>query len=174
MDSITRTAQAAVIQYYNALRRIGAIRRQDKYNLLVLWFFHYLKNESDFLYRWDNTKKTFTIDTYLEQQLEKKFRCSIECLADASCFIKLLPSDNCTPVIGNNWYANVPEDEADKLLLFIPNATGIPLDNGEMDLTTSSIQIEDIGEFLQDTFTDEDNGILDSHDDMLIGEKPNA
>lgn len=127
MDSITRTAQSAVINYYNVLRRMGNVNRQDKYRLVVLWLFHYLKNRSDFLYvpefyKDDDGKqhlKGWKIDRVLEAQLERKFRCNVPCLED-SCFVSLLGSDECTPVIEKLW------DDAEEEVfyrLLVTNAT---------------------------------------------------
>ena len=126
MDSITRTAQSAVINYYNTLRRMGSISRQDKYRLLVLWFFHYLKNRSDFLYVPEWTEEDgkdvleWKIDRVLEAQLERKFRCNIPCLED-SCFVELFGDDECVPVMEVLW--DDSEEDEPFYRLLVTNAT---------------------------------------------------
>lgn len=130
MDSITRTAQSAVINYYNVLRRMGNVGRQDKYKLLVLWLFHHLKNRSDFLYVpefeiGENGKrhlKGWKIDRLLEAQLERKFRCNVPCLED-SCFVSLLGSDECVPVMEALWDDSDDDDFFYRLL--VTNATAV-------------------------------------------------
>lgn len=137
MDSITRTASSALTKYYDILRRMGNIYKQDKYKLLVLWFFNYLKNDSDFLYKWDDENKRFVVDRTLEQFLEKKFRENVDCLSNASCFIKLLPDDNCTPILEINWdlpINHIPDRPI--LRVLVPNATAIvDRNNNKTDVT---------------------------------------
>ena len=157
MDSITRTAQSAVVSYYNTLRRMGSIHRQDKNKLLVLWFFHYLKNRSDFLWKWDKQAGEFKVDRELESYLEKRFRCNIPCLTDASCFIKLLPEDNCIPLLEILWNSD-DEDEISYTVL-VTNATQ-PLgdDNG--------YEIDDIQEIVDEIpWTNSSNFIIPNAED---------
>lgn len=82
---------------------MGQVGRQDRFRLLVLWFFNYLKNDSDFLWRWDADKGKFVINKKLEAKIEKAYRKNLGCLTYSSCFIKPKADDNCTPVSGLEW-----------------------------------------------------------------------
>lgn len=164
MDSLTHTTQSALVRYYNVLRRMGSIRKQDKYKLLVLWFFYYLKNNSDFLYTWDAEQEKFVIDTKLEREVEKKFRCNLDCLLNASCFIKLMASDNCIPIIDNMWtYPDIVERIVAKL--FVPNATGIII-GSDIDDDTLKLDIDDTDDLLWTS----GSGEFATHTDKLMGE----
>lgn len=157
MDSITRTSQSALIAYYNVLRRMGKITRQDKYRLLVLWFYNHLKNESDFLWKWADESGKFVIDKELENLVERKFRQNLQCLLQSSCFIKYHSDDNCEPVSGDTW---IP---ADALHLMVTNATPTnvngswPLDEALALLELLSNQFPDTT-FMVDGLQDENNG----------------
>lgn len=143
MDSITRTAQSAVVSYYNALRRMGNVHRQDKYKLLVLWFFHWLKNRSDFLWKWDKEANEFRVDRELEKEVERRFKCNIPCLSGASCFIKLLPDDNCVPLLEVMW-DDSHEDEDIYYRFLVTNATRVMQYDGQQDADDISEILENI------------------------------
>lgn len=166
MDSLTHTTQSALLRYYNVLRRLGFIRKQDKYRLLVLWFFYYLKHNSDFLYKWNNDQQKFIIDTKLERLLEKRFRCNLDCLLESSCFIKLMPADNCIPIMNNMWtYPQLVEKFIAKL--FVPNATGI-IWGGELD-DDNVLELDEDVEFDDIVWTG-GSGKFATHKDVLMGD----
>ena len=138
MDSITRTAQSALVSYYHTIRRMGGLRKGDQGKLLVVWLFHNLKNRnlSDYL-----SMPTFVrdedgfikecewhIDTELEMQLEKMFRKNLPCLTENSCFIHLLPDDQCIPLLEIFWDSSV--DYYYELL--VTNATDILSSKGKL------------------------------------------
>lgn len=164
MDSITRTAQSSIVSYYNALRRMGSIHRQDKYHLLVLWLFHYLKNRSDFLYKWNADLNKFEVDRELEAWLEQRFRCNIACLMGSSCFIKLLPDDNCTPILEILWEEG-GEDEEPHIRILVTNATYALQENN--DNTTG----EDVDEILNSMIWSNGSAVMrvnnDNDDDWM-------
>lgn len=117
MANITSTAHDAVVSYYNVLKRMGNIKKQDKYRLLVLWFFNYLRNESDFLYEWDCNLKKFKVNKKLEAVVQKMFNANMQCLMQSSCFIKMHNDDNCVPLSGMDW------DTIDGWHFIVTNAT---------------------------------------------------
>lgn len=137
MDSITRTAQSAVVSYYNTLRKNGGARRGDREKLLTLWLFHYLKNRSDFLAKPVLTKDDdgkitwcdWKVDTELEAQLERAYRKNLPCLTAASCFIHLLPDDECIPLLEIFWDGSVDYNYR----ILVTNATEILASKGRLD-----------------------------------------
>lgn len=127
MDKLTRTANSALVAYYNNVRRMGSVGRQDKYRLLVLWYFNWLKNHTDFLYKWDETANGdiggFVVDKKLEASLEKQFGANLQCLLQSSCFVKLHADDECVPLSGMEWY------HADNYDLMVTNDTPFEINN---------------------------------------------
>lgn len=131
MDNITKTTQNAFVSYYNSLRRLGNISKQDKYKLLVLWFFYYLKYKSDYLYKPEEFEinadgqkvvKKWSIDRELEHCLNSKFMNAINCLSNNSCFINLTRVEECTPLVEVFWQYAEPSDDGTYTFL-VTNAT---------------------------------------------------
>lgn len=132
MDSITKTVQNAFVNYYNSLRRLGNISKQDKYKLLLVWFFYQLKYHDDFLKKPifvkddegndTNEIDTWVIDRQLESQINKTFMKNINCLMQNSCFIKLVGSYDCVPIINVNWTS---EPVVQALKALVTNATAV-------------------------------------------------
>ncbi len=127
MDSITRTSQSALESYYSVLRRKGAVNQQEKYKLMVLWLFDNLKNHSDylrvpeFIYDEEGALKDceWPVDRELEADLEKRYRCNLPCLSEGSCFIHILPDDECIPILNIDWI----EDPEQTFTFLVTDAT---------------------------------------------------
>lgn len=134
MDNVIKTTQNAYENYFNSLRRFGNITKQDKYKLLVLWFFYHLKYKCDFLYKSvadENGKRTWEVDRQLESEINKKFMSQLNCLTNASCFIKLSPYNDCTPIAGSIWF----EDVEHILQFLVTNATNLIVEHNVSDLS---------------------------------------
>ena len=107
MDSITRVAQSALLNYYTTVRKMGGAGRQDRYKLLVAWMYYELKHNSDYLQEPEIIRDedgsiascNWHIDRKAELDLEKKYRDNLACLTSGSCFIHMLPDDECIPVV---------------------------------------------------------------------------
>ena len=101
MDSIANTTNAALITYFNNLRRLGKVSLSERYKLLVLVFLNYIRNHSDSIYQYTTDKtntNVWTIDQELLQKIESVFYNNIRCLSDNTCSIQFLEGD-CTRII---------------------------------------------------------------------------
>jgi len=98
MDRITNTADNALVSYFNTLRRTGGISLSERYKLILLWFFNYLKTKSYFLEYFDDDDegiRGWKHDSELEKKVNAIFDKSIKCLSDGTCNIRLMDGD-CT------------------------------------------------------------------------------
>lgn len=156
MDNVLKTTQDAFINYFNSLRRLGNITQQDKYKLFVLWFFYFLKYKSDFLYDIKITevenengeviqkKYEWFINRDWESYVNKVFKSNIECLLQDSCFIHLLNTDNCYPVLEALW----GEPIIKVLELLVTNAT----DTGDKQLMFDDRGEKPLAKQLEDNY----------------------
>lgn len=158
MDSVTKTTQNAYVNYFEALRRFGNITKQDKYKLLVLWFFYYLKYKSDFLYQYaNNTEDRFVwnVDRTLENFVNAKFMSQIDCLTTASCFIKMSQYSDCVPVI-EKWWRDMPNVPEQVFQFLVTNATNVIAQHNVEFVTNDDF------EKLNDFLWTNDSGIMTS------------
>ena len=101
MDSIANTTNAALITYFNNLRRLGKVSLSERYKLLVLVFLNYIRNHSDSIYQYitdETNTNVWTVDQSLLQKIENVFYDNIQCLVDNTCSIRLIEGD-CTKII---------------------------------------------------------------------------
>jgi len=100
MDSIAKTTGHAFVGYFNTLRKMGGASLSERKKLLLLWFFDYLRNNSDFVYYYETESDVdeWKVDNKLVAEIERVFMQNISCLTDNTCNIRLLEGD-CTPVV---------------------------------------------------------------------------
>ena len=90
---------------------------QEKARLMVVWLFDYLKNRCDYLktpvIERDEEGTIIScgwiVDNDAQAALERKYRCNLPCLASDSCFIKIMPDDECIPIVDIQWYDDIEE-----------------------------------------------------------------
>lgn len=103
MDRITRISWNAFVNYFTQVVRFGKITKQDKYRLLVVYFFYYLMHKTFYAYdfiRGDvNQQGQFVLNDDKMVSIIKKFESLLDCLSADSCFIKPLESDKCIPLL---------------------------------------------------------------------------
>lgn len=104
MDRITRISWNAFMNYFTSVVTYGKITSQDKYKLLVVYFFYYLLYKTYYAYDYipsneEGNPGIFEINDNTVQVIYNKFESLIDCLSENSCFIKPLEGDNCKPVL---------------------------------------------------------------------------
>lgn len=126
MDSIAKTTGHAFVGYFNTLRKIGGASLSERKKLLLLWFFNYLRNDSDFVHYYENSEDVvneWKVDNELVAEIEQVFMQNISCLTDNTCNIRLLEGD-CTPVVEAIGFINSQPEER-KYLLALNDTTPI-------------------------------------------------
>lgn len=163
-DSIAKTADNALVGYFNMLRRAGGVSLSERYKLLLLWFFNNLKNDSDFLQYYDDTDEyaaQWKIDRDLENKVNNVFYQNIQCLSQDTCNIRLIGED-CIPVPEYMWYNDTTPTEKHYLLVLNdtdPIETSIEVDLDNMswqDAFVSEIWSQASGFIIENKDTEEE------------------
>lgn len=157
MDSIAKTTGNAFVGYFNTLRRMGGASLSERYKLMVLWFFDYLRNNSDFVYYYETGEdetNEWRVDHDLVDHVERVFRDSIMCLSGDTCNIRLMDGD-CTPVENVIGFADT--DPVEKKYLIVLNETD-PID------TSYNTKDMDFNEALASEIWQEGSGFVIDND----------
>lgn len=108
MDKITRISWNAFMNYFTQVTRLGKITKQDKYKMLVVYFFYYLLHKTYYAYDFiegevdedgSHQPGMLVLNEDRMMSLINKFNSLLDCLSADSCFIRPMESDTCVPLI---------------------------------------------------------------------------
>lgn len=121
MDSIEKTTVFSFLNYFKLLCKKGSIPFKKRYSLLLLWFLNYLRNDSNFIYKY--SKNTgWAVDFDIVKEIENKFKANITCLTTNDCGNQYIQG-NCFILDPPIQFPIPQEDDANVIILNDMNET---------------------------------------------------
>ena len=88
MGNLNTLTNSSLRIYRDTLRRYGYVKQQEVEKLLVLTFLFDIVNNSDYLYKYNDSTEMFEIDTTLNSTINYNFKQISMCLNNTSCIIQ--------------------------------------------------------------------------------------